>query len=161
MLCLLSMDIDEDKASIPLMNETKQQLMEMGEDFRVAHVRDFIEKRREAPIDGSEIKLSYLCDEINEACGGLRLSSRSLRPILQHIGLEVWQSHNQYVTRIDTVGYTRGSSNSESPQSPLTEAGTTSDSTSSTIMTVDNGSDADALEPKSVKSGVIDDLWGE
>ena len=101
MLHLLSREIDEGAASVPLRNSKKEQLIEMGEDLKIAYVREYMEAQRSEQGMETIVRLTSICDDINEKYAPrYRYTSRSIRPILEHLRYELKMQHNQYAVVI-------------------------------------------------------------
>ena len=96
MLYLLSRPIDIKKAASPLMTEKKQQLTDSAQDYKSACVRAFMEEMHETITGEQRIKLSTLCDQINEKYKPqFKYIPRAIRPILEDLGYAVVISHKQ------------------------------------------------------------------
>lgn len=93
---LLSRPADEKKAAGPYANKKKLELTEMGEDLKVAYVREFMEDRASVAIQPMTIKLSEVCREIGERYRlHCQLTSRILKPILKDLAYEVVEREHQ------------------------------------------------------------------
>ena len=107
MLYLLSRPVNISKARQPLQSETKQRLVETGEDLKVAYVREYLEKLQSEINDGDSrvIKLTEMAKEISETYRtSHHLTSRHIRPIVESFGHKVICSGNQMAIRIKQAG---------------------------------------------------------
>ncbi len=97
MLYLLSRKIDVKYASVPLHNDAKQRIIESGEDFRQAYVREYLEALSNEISQPCTKMLSHLCNEINEKyMPSFKYTSRMMRPIVEAIGFSVKRTGNQW-----------------------------------------------------------------
>lgn len=102
MLHLLSRPINVEKASIPLASLKKQQLTEQGENFLIQYVRQYIETRRTELSSTDTMTLTALCDAVDEKYKlPYKLTSWTIKPILQHLGYSLLKLHNQAAIRLE------------------------------------------------------------
>jgi hypothetical protein len=94
MLHLLSREIDEAAANVPLMNAKKMELLGLSEDVRVSVVGDWVDRHRGGP--GDSMTGRQVADAIS-ALGTLKspLTPKKLAPILAHLGVEAVVRHKQ------------------------------------------------------------------
>ena len=107
MCYLLSRPYDEQAASVPLMNATKKQLMEMGEDIKVAYVREYTDALRQTTGTSYDLKLSDLCKSLNETyTPSFKYLSRNVKPILVSLGFKGTEKDHQAAVAIDPLPVT-------------------------------------------------------
>jgi len=92
MLYLLSRPIDVRAASIPLMNDTKRELIALSEDMVITVVREFVDAHR----GGDQVSGTELCDRINDLKKfKMPLTGKRLASIMKHLGFTPITVHNQ------------------------------------------------------------------
>lgn len=122
MLYLLSRPIDMDKASVPLMTQKKQQLMDSAQDYRAACIRTYLEAIQEEAQVEQRLKLSELCDQLNEKYHPqFKYLPRGVRPILEDLGYQVVISHNQAVVVVPVKEDGQAEQNGTQPIAPIGE----------------------------------------
>lgn len=106
MLYLLSRDIDVKMAQTPLMNDKRNELMQLGEDFRISYVSEYLDEVRRVALDVGDrtMKVSEVCSGVNER-HKLRyeFTGKSMTPILKHLGYEVFKKNHQGCIRIEPL----------------------------------------------------------
>lgn len=165
MLYLLSRPIDEDAASVPLMTEKKQQITDAGQDYKSALVRDYIEEMQATATMPQTLKLTELCNQINEKRRPqYQYTSRAIRPILEDLGCKITFLDHQLAVTVEPLGFAEPIASSEvaDGDNPPASGSSGSGGTSGAASNPPNSPDSPNPPPttKPAKSATDDDWLG-